>query len=239
MFLTRSEYDRNSHAYSPEGRLYQVEYAIEAIKLGATTMGLVTSEGVLLGAEKRATSCLMEPLSEKITEIDTHIGCAMSGLTADARILVEHARVESQNHRFTYDEAIGVESVTQSICDWALQFGEDTDETVMSRPFGVAFLIAGIDENGPQLYHAEPSGTYYRYDAKAIGAGSEGAQTELQNEYHTSITLKEGEMLILRVLKHVMEETLDAKNVQLASVTRSCGFQIYSDKKMQEIVSSL
>ncbi|KAG4300676.1 hypothetical protein PCANB_003026 [Pneumocystis canis] len=239
MFLTRSEYDRNSHAYSPEGRLYQVEYAIEAIKLGATAMGLATSEGVLLGVEKRITSCLMEPLSEKIMEIDTHLGCAMSGLTADARILVEHARVESQNHRFTYDEPIGVESVTQSICDLALKFGEDADETVMSRPFGVAFLIAGIDENGPQLYHAEPSGTYYRYDAKAIGAGSEGAQSELQSEYNPLMTFQEGEMLILRVLKHVMEETLDAKNVQLASVTREHGFQIYSDEKMKEIVSKL
>ncbi|QSL66175.1 hypothetical protein MERGE_000550 [Pneumocystis wakefieldiae] len=203
MFLTRSEYDRNSHAYSPEGRLYQVEYAIEAIKLGATAMGVATSEGVLL---------------EKIMEIDSHLGCAMSGLTADARILVEHARVESQNHRFTYDEPILVESVTQSICDRALQFGEDADEVV--------------------IYHAEPSGTYYRYDAKAIGAGSEGAQSELQNEYHSSMTLKEGEMLILRVLRHVMEETLDAKNVQLASVTHDHGFQVYSDEKMQEIVSN-
>ncbi|EMR09769.1 hypothetical protein PNEG_01953 [Pneumocystis murina B123] len=239
MFLTRSEYDRNSHAYSPEGRLYQVEYAIEAIKLGATAMGVATSEGVLLGVEKRVTSPLMEPLLEKIMEIDSHLGCAMSGLTADARILVEHARVESQNHRFTYDEPILVESVTQSICDCALQFGEDADEAVMSRPFGVALLIAGIDENGPQLYHAEPSGTYYRYDAKAIGAGSEGAQSELQNEYHSSMTLEEGEMLILRVLRHVMEETLDAKNVQLASVTHDHGFQIYSNEKMQEIVSKL
>ncbi|CCJ31228.1 unnamed protein product [Pneumocystis jirovecii] len=239
MFLTRSEYDRNSHAYSPEGRLYQVEYAIEAIKLGATTMGLATPQGVLLGAEKRITSSLMEPLSEKIMEIDTHIGCSMSGLTADARILVDHARVESQNHRFTYDEPIGVESVTQSICDWALQFGEDADDAIMSRPFGVAFLVAGIDENGPQLYHAEPSGTYYQYNAKAIGAGSEGAQTELQNEYHPSMSLEEGEMLILRVLKHVMEEALDAKNVQLASVTHDHGFQVYSDKKMQEIVAKL
>ena len=110
----------------------------------------------------------------------------MSGLQADARSMVEHARVESQNHAFNYNEPLRVESCTQAICDLALRFGEgaDGEESIMSRPFGVALLIAGHDEDGPQLYHAEPSGTFYRYDAKAIGSGSEGAQAELQNEFH-------------------------------------------------------
>jgi 20S proteasome subunit alpha 5 len=110
----------------------------------------------------------------------------MSGLTADARTMIDHARVESQNHLFTYDQSLRVESCTQAVCDLALRFGEgddDENERVMSRPFGVALLVAGVDEDGPQLYHAEPSGTFYRYDAKAIGSGSEGAQAELQNEY--------------------------------------------------------
>ena len=110
----------------------------------------------------------------------------MSGLTADAGTMIDHARVECQNHRFTYDEPLRVESCTQAVCDLALRFGEgddDENERVMSRPFGVALLIAGVDEDGPQLFHAEPSGTFYRYDAKAIGSGSEGAQAELQNEY--------------------------------------------------------
>lgn len=91
-----------------------------------------------------------------------------------------------QNHNFVYDEEIKVETVTQAVCDLALRFGESTedDEAMMSRPFGVALLIIGIDENGPQLYHADPSGTYVRYDAKAIGSGSEGAQGELQEKYN-------------------------------------------------------
>jgi 20S proteasome subunit alpha 5 len=86
-------------------------------------------------------------------EIDKHLGCAMSGLTADARTMIDHARVTSQNHAFTYDEAIRVESVTQAVCDLALRFGESIhdDDAMMSRPFGVALLIAGIDELGPQL----------------------------------------------------------------------------------------
>lgn len=203
---------------------------------------IATSHGVLLGVEKRVTSTLLETSSvEKIVEIDAHIGCAMSGLQADARSMIEHARVESQNHSFNYNEKLGVESCTQAICDLALRFGEgaEGEESVMSRPFGVALLIAGIDEEGPQLYHAEPSGTFYRYDAKAIGSGSEGAQAELQNEFHKSLTLEEAETLVLKTLKQVMEEKLDAKNVQLASVTREQGFRIYADEEMAGVVARL
>lgn len=185
--LTQRDPDRGISTFSPEGRLFQVEYSLEAIKLGSTAIGVATNEGVVLGVEKRVTSTLLETSSvEKIVEIDRHIGCAMSGLQADARSMVEHARVECQSHAFNYNESLRVESCTQAICDLALRFGESADgeESIMSRPFGVALLIAGYDEDGPSLYHAEPSGTFYRYDAKAIGSGSEGAQAELQNEYH-------------------------------------------------------
>ena len=88
-------------------------------------------------------------------------------------------------------------------------------------------------------YHAEPSGTFYRYDAKAIGSGSEGAQAELQNEYHRSLTLAEAETLVLKTLKQVMEEKLDAKNVQLASVTKDKGFRIYDEEEMGRAVGQL
>ncbi len=150
----RPPVDRGVNTFSPEGRLFQVEYAIEAIKLGSTTIGIATSHGVVLGVEKRVQSSLLESSSiEKIMEIDTHLGAAMSGLVADARTMIDHARVTSQNHAFTYDEPIKVSSVTQAVCDLALRFGESTEEedAMMSRPFGVALLIAGIDETGPQL----------------------------------------------------------------------------------------
>lgn len=114
MYVSRAEYDRGVNTFSPEGRLFQVEYAIEAIKLGSTAVGLQTKDGIILAVEKRLTSPLLEPSSvEKIAEIDSHIGAAMSGLVADARTLVDHARVEAQNHRFTYDEPIGLEALTQ------------------------------------------------------------------------------------------------------------------------------
>lgn len=204
---------------------------------------MATKDGVVLGVEKRITSSLLEPSSiEKIVEIDKHIGCAMSGLTADARTMIDHARVESVNHDLYYDEPINVETVTQAVCDLALRFGEgaEGEERIMSRPFGVALLIAGYDDDhGAQLYHAEPSGTFYRYEAKAIGSGSEGAQAELQNEYHKDMTLEEGEVLVLKILKQVMEEKLDSKNVQLSSVTKAEGFKIYDDDKMVSVVAKL
>ena len=121
----------------------------------SSSLQVATSHGVLLGVEKRVTSPLLVSSSiEKIVEIDRHIGCAMSGLQADARSMIEHARVESQNHAFNFNEKLGVESCTQAICDLALRFGEGAqgEESIMSRPFGVALLIAGWDEdNGPQL----------------------------------------------------------------------------------------
>ncbi|KAI9357291.1 nucleophile aminohydrolase [Zopfochytrium polystomum] len=242
MFLTRSEYDRGVNTFSPEGRLFQVEYAIEAIKLGSTTVGIQTAEGIVLAVEKRLTSTLLEPSSvEKVLEIDSHMGCAMSGLVADWRIMIDHARVEAQNHWFTFNEKIKVESLTQAICDLALGFGESADgeDSVMSRPFGVALLIGGIDENGPQLFHADPSGTFTRFDAKAIGSGSEGAQTELQEQYNKSLTLREAEILSLKVLKQVMEEKLNSTNVQLATVTAERGFRILPETEVAELVATL
>jgi len=219
MFLTRSEYDRGVNTFNPEGRLFQVEYAIEAIKIGTTAIGICTKEGVVLAVEKRLLSPLQEPSSvEKIYEADSHVGIAMSGLSADARTLVNHARSEAQYHRFTFNEPMPVESLTQAVCDLALQFGESGEENAMSRPFGVALLMAGWDHLGPVLYHTDPSGTFTRFDAKAIGAGSEGAQTQLQEQFHKELTFLEAESLAISILKQVMEEKLDITNVEVACV---------------------
>jgi len=245
MFLTRSEYDRGVNTFSPEGRLFQVEYAIEAIKLGSTAVGVQSAQGVVLAVEKRVTSTLLESSSiEKIMEIDSHIGCAMSGLTADARTMIDHARVEAQSHRFNYDEAMTVEACTQAICDLALRFGEDrkgrSGEEQMSRPFGVALLVAGIDENGPVLYQTDPSGTFIQYDAKAIGAASEGAQTSLQEEYNKNLTLEQAETLALSVLKQVMEEKINSNNVEIAAVTTATKkFRIYNKIELEAIIARL
>ncbi|GMI93645.1 20S proteasome alpha subunit E2 [Hibiscus trionum] len=237
MFLTRTEYDRGVNTFSPEGRLFQVEYAIEAIKLGSTAIGLKTKDGVVLAVEKRITSPLLEPSSvEKIMEIDDHIGCAMSGLIADARTLVEHARVETQNHRFSYGEPMTVESTTQALCDLALRFGEG-DEESMSRPFGVSLLIAGHDENGPSLYYTDPSGTFWQCNAKAIGSGSEGADSSLQEQFNKDLTLQEAETIALSILKQVMEEKVTPNNVDIAKVAPT--YHLYTPSEVEAVISRL
>ncbi|XP_076338822.1 proteasome alpha5 subunit [Tachypleus tridentatus] len=241
MFLTRSEYDRGVNTFSPEGRLFQVEYAIEAIKLGSTAIGIQTSEGVMLAVEKRVTSTLMESTTiEKIVEIDTHIGCAVSGLMADSRTMVDKARVEAQNHWFLYNEKMQVESVAQAVSNLAIRFGDSDDDGVaMSRPFGVAILFAGIDERGPQLYHMDPSGTYVQYDAKAIGSGSEGAQQALQEEYHKSMTLEEATKTALKILKQVMEEKLNSTNIEVAAVTPDKGYHMFTKEELEEVIKNI
>ncbi|KAJ3675533.1 hypothetical protein LUZ60_004575 [Juncus effusus] len=196
MFLTRTEYDRGVNTFSPEGRLFQVEYAIEAIK---------------------------EPSSvEKIMEIDEHIGCAMSGLIADARTLVEHARVETQNHRFSYGFPMTIESTTQAICDLALRFGEGEEES-MSRPFGV--------------YYTDPSGTFWQCNAKAIGSGSEGADSSLQEQYNKELSLQEAETIALSILKQVMEEKVTPNNVDIAKVAPN--YHLYSPSEVEAVIARL
>eukprot|EP01025_Chloroclados_australasicus_P043471 TRINITY_DN4653_c0_g1_i1.p1 TRINITY_DN4653_c0_g1~~TRINITY_DN4653_c0_g1_i1.p1 ORF type:complete len:239 (-),score=29.82 TRINITY_DN4653_c0_g1_i1:308-1024(-) len=238
MFPTRGEYDRGVNTFSPEGRLFQVEYAIEAIKLGATAIGICTKEGIILAVEKRVTSPLLEPASgEKIAEIDIHVGCASSGLTADARTLIDHARVEAQSHTFMYNEIMPIESITRALCDLSLRFGEDGEENRMSRPFGVALLVAGWDDTGPTMFHADPSGTYLKYQAKAIGQGSEGANQTIKDRYSKDMTLKQAEELALSILKQVMEDKLTEINVDVASIAPK--YHLYTDEEKKEVLGRL
>ncbi|CAL4983218.1 unnamed protein product [Urochloa decumbens] len=219
------------------GSLDFTGWGLGLLKLGSTAIGLKTKDGIVLAVEKRVTSPLLEPSSvEKIMEIDEHVGCAMSGLVPDARTLVEHARVETQNHRFSYGEPMTVESSTQTICDLALRFGEG-DEESMSRPFGVSLLIAGHDENGPSLYYTDPSGTFWQCNAKAIGSGSEGADSSLQEQYKEDLTLQEAETIALSILKQVMEEKVTPNNVDIAKVAPK--YHLYNPAEVEAAIARL
>ncbi len=145
----------------------------------------------------------------------------MSGIVGDARILVDHARVESQNHRFNYAEPMTIEQITEAVSDLAINFGEGYEgqkRKPMARPYGVALLIAGVDENGPQLYQTDPSGTFLQWQARAIGSGGETAMTYIKEQYHSNMTLAEAEKLVLATLKSVMEEKIGKENIELAVV---------------------
>jgi 20S proteasome subunit alpha 5 len=211
-------------------------------QLGSTAIGIATPEGVVLAVEKRVTSTLLDPSSiHKVAEIDSHAGCAVSGLTADAKTLVDHARAEAQQHRFSYNEAMPLESLTQSLCDLAMRFGEDDDDGGgggMSRPFGVALLVAGWDPaDGPVLYHTDPSGTYVKYKATAIGSGAEGAQSTLQEKWRSGMSLQEAEDLALGTLKQVMEEKVTASNVDVVKVAPE--YHLYTEEEVTALIARL
>merc|ERR1712187_887187 len=218
--------------------------ALEAIKLGSTAIGIRTNEGVVLAVEKRVTSSLIEPSSiEKILEIDEHMGCAMSGLTADARTLVDHARVEAQAHWFTYNERMPVQSCVHAVADLALDFS-DSDSSrkkVMSRPFGVALLVAGVDAlDGPCLYCTDPAGTTTKYHAVAIGSAQEGATAQLKEQYKPEMTLAEAETAAMTILRVIMEEQLTSKTVELGIARADTGkFTMYSPEELDEMIKKL
>lgn len=161
----------------------------------------------------------------------------MSGLVADARTLVDHARVETQNHWFAFDEVMPVESCVSSVCDLALNFGE----AEMARPFGVSLLIGGYDHlTGSTLWHTDPAGVHTKYLAKAIGAGAEGAQNALNERYHKSLTLVEAEKIALQILKEVMEDTISDVNVELAVIPASTGrFVLRTPDEIANILPTL
>merc|ERR1712227_346910 len=211
--------DRGVNTFSPEGRIYQIEYAIEAINHGSTSIGIKTNEGVVLGVEKKLAGKLMESAkSEKLEEVDKHCAVAMSGIVGDARVLIDHARVEAQNHKFNYVEPLQIENITQCVSDLAMNFGEGYEGSrrkPMARPYGVALLIAGVDENGPQLYQTDPSGTFFKWQARAIGSGGDTAMTSLKENYHTNMTLSEAETLCLKTLKQVMEEKISVDTAEV------------------------
>lgn len=210
-------YDRAITIFSPDGRLFQVEYAIEAVRRGTTAIGIkVDGVGVVLAVEKRILSKLVEADSiEKIFKIDDHIGAAIAGLTADARILINQARINSQINKLTYDEPITVEVLTRKIGDLKQLYTQHAGV----RPFGVKLLIAGCDDTGSHLFMTDPSGTYWGHRAAVIGAGAQTVTEVLEQGYNSSLDLDGIILLALNALKQVIESELDATKVEIAVIT--------------------
>ena len=221
----KNEYDRNVNTFSNQGRLYQVEYAMKAVEQGCTTLGIQTKDGVILAAEKKIASKLQIPSSiENIMKIDDHVICTYSGLRSDARALIERARVEAANHWFTFNERMPVEAISLAVCDVCLSFAEKKkkkkgEKRVVSRPYGVAMLIAGIDKDGKaKLFKNDPSGNYVRYKACCIGQGGENGLTTLQNSYNEDMNFDDAINLAGKVLKENLEQKINKDNVQIAYI---------------------
>jgi len=228
-------YDSRTTTFSPEGRLYQVEYAMEAINSAGSTIGVLAKDGVVLAGEKKTTSKLLDQgkQHEKIFQINGQLFCAVAGLTSDANVLINKLRVSAHQHVFTYGEPIPVEQLVTSICDVKqgyTQFGG-------LRPFGVSFLMAGYDEHhGFQLYHTDPSGNFSGWKAYAIGLNNNTAQQIMRQDWNADMKLNEAIELAAKVLVKTMDTaTPNAEKLEFGVVKMTPNGPKFSMMKEQDI----
>jgi proteasome alpha subunit len=224
-------YDRGITIFSPDGRLYQVEYAREAVKRGTASIGVRTADGVVLAVDKRIRSPLMERTSvEKIHKADDHVGIASAGHVADARQLIDFARRQAQVNQLRYGEPIGVETLTKDVTDHIQQY----TQVGGARPFGVALIIGGIEDGEPRLYETDPSGTPYEWKALAVGADRGEIQDYLEEHYEEGMDLDAGVGLALAALASVNDDALRPEGIGVATIdVESEQFTELSDEEVE------
>lgn len=222
-------YDRVVTIFSPDGRLFQVQYAMEAVKRGATVVGVRGKDCVVLAADKRITTGLMIPASvEKIYKIDEHIAIATSGLVADGRKVVDEARVEAQRNRIVYGEPVEIVNLVRFLCDMSQIFTQYGG----IRPFGVSLLVAGVNDV-PRLYETDPSGTPTEWKAAALGEGRNEIMDILEKEHKDNLPEDECVLLALKAMGKVMKKKIDANKIEVAVVTKS-GFKKLSEEELNK-----
>lgn len=199
-------YDQSTTTFSPEGRLHQVEYAIEAINNAGTCLALQSTDGVVLAAERKVVSKLLAPskTSEKTYTIDNHVVCLVAGLTSDANILINQARLGSQRYLYSYQEPMPVEQVVKNICNYKQAYTQYGG----LRPFGTAFLFAGWDKNfGFQLYQTDPSGNYSGWKATVIGQNNQAGKSILKTDYNETNDVEKNLKIAVKILLKTMDAT--------------------------------
>jgi proteasome alpha subunit len=211
--------------YSPDGRIYQVEYALETVKRGTLAIGVKCNDGVVIAVEENPRPLQVSNLTQKIFQVDKHIGIAAAGYIPDARVQVDNARLFSQSNKLTYDEPVEVETVAKHLADQSHQFTQYSGV----RPYGVALIIAGVDNKGGSIYVTDPSGTYVSYAAVAIGENSEAVTEFLEKNYKSDMTLEDGASLATAAINLKDEKKDGSKHVKMS--------WIKLDKQIMEKVS--
>jgi len=212
-----NRYDRRTTTFSPEGRLFQVEYAMEAIRQASACIGITYKGGVLLVGEKNIKSKLWIPeRSEKFAIIADHIIVAIAGITADANILVDNSQLDAARYEYKYQQAMPLEMCVHDTCDYTQYFTQFGG----LRPFGVSMLWAGYNEkDGFQLFHSDPSGNYAEWQATSIGNNAKSAQAILKEDYKEGLELDAAIDLCIKILTKTMDSpTLDADQLELSTL---------------------
>ncbi len=232
--ISGAGYDMSTSIFSPDGRIFAAEYAKKAVEQGATSIGILTKSGIILLAEKKLLP-LQEPDSvEKISQIDKHVGVATSGLMADARKLIQEARVKAQSYWLTFEEPIPVEALADYICDLKAQFTQRGG----ARPYGVAMIFGGVDFDGvPRLYVTDPVGTSFGFLATVIGRGTTRAGEHLEKHYKRTLSLDKAIALAIDALRSAGSDELSADNVEIARIPAKTG--VFERLSRDEIESFL
>ncbi|MEJ2267564.1 MAG: archaeal proteasome endopeptidase complex subunit alpha [Nanoarchaeota archaeon] len=208
-------YDRTATMFSPDGHLLQVEYAEKTVRLGVSSIGMICSDGLFIIADKRINDKLIVSESaNRVHEIDSHIIASTAGITSDARVLIEKAQVLAQQHRVTYDSEIEPESVIKEISNIKQQFTHYGG----ARPFAVSMMLAGIYNKKPQLFTSDVTGSYFMYNANAIGENDEKIKEKLRENYKKDLTIKQGVKLALKIFKEVQEDKFNTNKFELVYI---------------------
>jgi len=236
VFAAPGAYDRAITVFSPDGRLFQVEYAMELVNRGATIIGIQCDEGVVLGSEENIESLEEAEYSWKIFKVDDHIGAAIVGLSSDARVLIDQARIYAQSNKLTYDEPIDVEVVTKRICDIQQMYTQHAGV----RPFGVSIVFAGDDKTGTRVFGTHPSGTYRGYKATALGAGRETVLAMLKDEYKENMNLEETLRLAIKCLTKALEARQLPPRIKIAVIpTATKKLEMLTDEAVEARIKEL
>ena len=236
VFAAPGAYDRAITVFSPDGRLFQVEYAMELVNRGATIIGIQCEEGVVLGSEENIEALEEAEYSWKIFKVDDHIGAAIVGLSSDARILIDQARIYAQSNKLTYDEPIDVEVVTKRICDIQQMYTQHAGV----RPFGVSIVFAGVDKTGTRVFGTHPSGTYRGYKATALGAGREIVLAVLKDEYKENMALEETTNLVIKCLTKALEARQLPPRIKIAVISAATKkLEMLTDEAVEARVKEL
>ena len=227
-------YDRAITVFSPDGRLFQVEYAREAVKKGSTALGIKFKDGVLLLSEKKVRSHLVEKNSiEKIQLVDDYVATVTSGLVADARVLIDFARVGAQQEKVTYGSLTNIENLVKKVADQMQQYTQFGGV----RPYGVSLIFAGTDTIGPRLFDCDPAGTINEYKSVAIGAGKDAVTEYVEKEYRDNMSLEDAVKLGIAALKSAVTEDGSMKEPELASIVIGDRFHIYTNEEVQKYLN--
>jgi len=237
-FPPAAAYDRAITIFAPDGRIYQVEYAFESVKRGWTTLGMRSREGaVVVVHRKRAIPLLDEKFIQKIFIIDEHVGATFAGIASDGRVLVEYARYIALLHRFYYDEPVPVEYLAKQICDVKQAYTQHAGV----RPFGVALILVGVDDDEPKLFMTEPSGRYLSYYAVVIGERGSEATSYLEKKYSYDLSLEELFKLgIETIVNTAGEEKVTANDFEAGYISvKEKKFKILASEQIKKYYDAL